>query len=528
MTIRNRTLLIVAATLAALVFVVLVLSQFILVDSYNRLEVQRVDQNLSRVANAIDALFANLRTINRDWSHWDSSYAFAQSRDEDFVEREMPNEILANIATDYVIALNARGEVIAERAIDRLKAVSVDFPPEVREALLVERFSRLSELNDTHEDVVFVKNKPLLVAASNILTSSRQGPSAGKLIFAQRLDDARIADMAAALDLDLQLLLPDLSNAPEGVQARAAQFASLSADNPRLIQPISAERSEGVLRVPDLAGQTAFYLRLVMPRDIVQQGQNTIAVFTAALVVSGFVLGGAILALLELNVLRPLSLLSEDVGRIGAEQVGERVTVRSDDEIGLLAQAVNRMLERLDESRRTIRESEERLRTVVDNAPVLIWTVNKAETITSVQGSSVKALGLDAAQIVNESASAVADRLGLDLATMRQALQGQEGTSAALIGQSQFVTRYQPLRDSRGEVTAVLGVATDVSKSRQSAEEIQDAYRSLEKKHRQLERVQMLIASTLGQIDNALQRTAPRDELRQYVRFARERLDELG
>jgi len=528
MTIRNRTLLIVAATLATLVFIMLALSQFILLDSYNRLEAQRVEQNLTRASNAIDALFMNLRTINRDWSHWDSTYAFARGEDDDFVVREMPDEILANIGVDYALVVNVAGEVMAARAIDRQAAASLDFPPEVRAIMLDERFSRVQGLVDTQEDVALVKDEPLLVAASNILTSRQEGPSAGKVIFAQRLDDARIADMAKSLDLDLSLLLPDLSNAPQDIQARAASLQALSSDEPRLIQALSAERVEGILRVPDLDGETAFYLRLLMPRDIVLQGQNTIAVLTAVLVVSGVVLGGGMLALLEISVLRPLSLLSDDVSRVGAEQVGGRVAVRGDDEISLLAQAINRMLERLDESRRAIRESEERLRTVVDNAPVLIWMASKGETITSLQGSSVQALGLDVDKIVGKSASAVAAQLGLDLAALRQAFQGQEATSAAQLGQSQFVTRYQPIRDSYGAVGAVLGVATDVSKSRQSAEEIQDAYRSLEKKNRQLERVQMLIVSTLGQIDDALQRTAPRDELKQYVRFARERLDDLN
>ena len=528
MNIRKRTLLIVVATLAALIVVVLALSQFVLLDSYNRLERQRVEQNLLRVSNAIDALLMSLRSINRDWSHWDSSYAFARGQDADFVEREMPKEILVNISVDYIMVLDGQGQIIAERAVDRETVTIIEFASEVRAALLNERFRRPNDLQGTNEGIVFAGNEQLLVAASNILTSRLQGPPGGTMIFAQRLDDARVASMAQALDLALERLLPDLSKAPESVQARAAQITSLSADNPRLIQPLSADSIEGILRVADLTGETAFYLRLVMPRDIMQQGQNTITVFTVVLVVSGVVLGGGLLALLELSVLRPLSLLSEDVSHVSAEQAGERVAVRGDDEIGLLAQAINRMLERLDEARRVVRESEERLRSVVDNAPVLIWVVSKDETITSVQGSSAKALGLDTAKVVGKNANVVASALGLDLLALRQALRGQATTSATLIDQSQFVTHYQPLFDSRGEVTVVLGVATDVSKSRQSAEEIQEAYHSLAKKIQQLERVQTLIVSTLGQLDDALQRTAPRDELKQYVRFARERLEDLS
>ncbi|MCS6835261.1 MAG: PAS domain S-box protein [Anaerolineae bacterium] len=527
MTLRNRTLLIVTVTLAVLVIFVLTLSRFVLLESYSRAEAQRTDQNLSRVANAIDAMFVNLRTVNRSWAHWDGSYAFGRGEYEDFVEREWPDEILANISVDYAFAIDAQGEVIAERAINRQTVSSTDFPFEVREALLNERFTRLSDLTETRAGVAFAADDLLLVIASNILTSRLQGPSAGTMIFAQRIDDDRMDDMARALGLELERLLPDLSNAPQDVLARAATIQALSTDNPRLIQAINSEYTEGILRIPDLNGQTAFYVRLLLPRELAVQGQNTITIFTVVLIVSGVVLGGAMLTLLEVNVLRHLSLLSKDVGQISAEKTGERVKVRGDEEISNLSQAINGMLERLDESRRAIRESEERLRTVVDNAPLLLWTVDKNETITSVQGSSVQTLSLDAAQIVGKDASAVADQLGLDLVTMRQALQGQEGTSAAQLGDAQFITQYQPIRNSQGTVTTVIGVATDVSKSRQSAEEIREAYRSLEQKNQQLERVQALIADTLEQLEDALERMAPRDELKQYVRFARERLEDL-
>jgi len=528
MTIRNRTLIIVATTLAALVFILLAMSQFILLDSYSRLEAQRVDQNLTRVSNAVDALFFNLRTINRDWAHWDRSYAFALGQDDLFVEEEMPDEILSNVGADFAVILDAEDAVLVEKAVDRLAVVGLDFPPDARAVLTNDYFTSFANMTDTNEAVVIVEGQPLLVAATSILTSRQQGPVVGALIFGQRLDEARIAEMAESLDLDLALLLPDLSNAPQEVASRIADLQALSSENPRLIQPLNGDLVEGILRVPDLDGQTAFYMRLLMPRDIVQQGQNTIALFTAVLLISGGVLWGAMLGLLEISVLRPLSSLNADVGQVNAERSDQRVLVRGEDEIGHLAQAINRMLERLDDSRRAIRESEERLRTVVDNAPILIWMANKSETITNLQGSSVKALGLNPAQIIGQDAAAVAAQLGLDMAALRQALQGQEASLAAQLGESQFITHYQPIRDSYGAISAVIGVATDVSKSRQSAEEVQDAYRSLEKKNQQLERVQALIESTLAQMEDALQRTAPRDELRQYVRFARERLDDLG
>ena len=97
MSIRRRTVLSVLVVLVLLVGALILLAQFVLGDSYAQLEQARVQQNLLRVDNALEAEYEKLQTLNRDWAHWDTSYAFSQGQDAEFVTRELQDEIMKNI-----------------------------------------------------------------------------------------------------------------------------------------------------------------------------------------------------------------------------------------------------------------------------------------------------------------------------------------------------------------------------------------------------------------------------------------------
>ena len=132
-------------------------------------------------------------------------------------------------------------------------------------------------------------------------------------------------------------------------------------------------------------------------------------------------------------------------------------------------------LEVLRQSEARIRKAEERLRTVVSNAPVVLFAVDREGLILTHEGRGLQTLGLKPGELVGRSvfdAWAEVPQIG---ANIRRALAGEDVDDVVPIGPHVFDTRYTVLRDERGEVVGVIGVATDVSERRALEEQLRQA-----------------------------------------------------
>jgi len=110
-----------------------------------------------------------------------------------------------------------------------------------------------------------------------------------------------------------------------------------------------------------------------------------------------------------------------------------------------------------------LRASEARLRTVVENAPVILFALDTAGVVTLVAGRGLITLGHPAEKIVGHSlfdAGPYARTIG---AYARRALAGETVQAQVAVGDLIFATHYAPIHDSAGAVAGVIGVATDVT-----------------------------------------------------------------
>ena len=125
------------------------------------------------------------------------------------------------------------------------------------------------------------------------------------------------------------------------------------------------------------------------------------------------------------------------------------------------------------ERRRTeeaLRQSEELLRTVVTNAPVVLFSLDSEGIFTLSTGRGLETLGLDPDELAGRSVFDVYAGAPGVLDDVRQALAGEEFVGTSEVGGVVFETWYKPLRGEDGRVKGVIGVATDVTE-RSEAEE---------------------------------------------------------
>ena len=113
-----------------------------------------------------------------------------------------------------------------------------------------------------------------------------------------------------------------------------------------------------------------------------------------------------------------------------------------------------------------VRHTEQRLRHVVSNSPIVLFALDRDGVFTLSEGKALAALGLAPGQVVGQSVFDVYRDHPAIVADVRRALAGEEFSSTVEVGPLAFETRYSPLRDAEGNLAGTIGASTDISERR--------------------------------------------------------------
>ncbi|HYK82679.1 MAG TPA: PAS domain S-box protein [Gemmatimonadales bacterium] len=119
---------------------------------------------------------------------------------------------------------------------------------------------------------------------------------------------------------------------------------------------------------------------------------------------------------------------------------------------------------------RALRESKERLRTVIAGAPLVLFALDREGVFTLVEGKGLDAVGVRPAQLVGRAAAELYAEVPQALADVRRALAGETFSSTVEVYGVVFDVWYTPIRDGAGQVTGVIGVANDITERRRAVE----------------------------------------------------------
>ncbi|MBZ5608580.1 MAG: PAS domain S-box protein [Acidobacteriia bacterium] len=107
--------------------------------------------------------------------------------------------------------------------------------------------------------------------------------------------------------------------------------------------------------------------------------------------------------------------------------------------------------------------SEERLRTVVANAPIVLFALDRSGVFTLSEGKGLSALGVQPGEAVGQSVFDLYRDAPQITSNIRRALAGEAFSATVEVAGLAFESWYSPLRDSSGAVSGMIGVSADIT-----------------------------------------------------------------
>jgi PAS domain S-box-containing protein len=112
---------------------------------------------------------------------------------------------------------------------------------------------------------------------------------------------------------------------------------------------------------------------------------------------------------------------------------------------------------------RALRHAEVRLRTIVEESPIVVFELDRDGIYTVSSGKGLAALGRQEGEAVGKSIYDLYRNYPEVLANIDRCLAGEEFSARIDVGRLSFDAHYTPVRNAQGEVSGLFGVATDIT-----------------------------------------------------------------
>jgi adenylate cyclase len=368
MSLRQKTLILIAILLVGLIGVLSVSLSFILLGSFTRLEEEDTERNVLRVREAINEEVNNLNEAVTDWARWTDTYNYVQGKNPAFETTNLGDSTFTDRKLNFFLILNNRAQKIFAKGFDLQKEEYIEIPETLQKqvqkgSLLVNHQEILSQVKGIFllgEDILMISSQP-------IVTSENQGPIQGSLIMGRYLNDIKKEELAKRTKLELDIFLLEDKELNDNLKKIKEELEYLSKQKiegeevPIITQPLDGELISGYTLIRDINGDPALLLEITLKRDIYQQGKTSLIYLLGSLSVVGIIFCISTLLLLERLVLLRLSNLSSDVKNVGkSSNLALRVNVSGKDELSNLGNVINEMLDIIEEGRKIIAEEQEK------------------------------------------------------------------------------------------------------------------------------------------------------------------------
>ena len=347
LSIRSKIVISILILASILTFLIYIISNKIILNSYITLQNDVVSINIKRVNFALNNLKETQITKSKDWAFWDSSYAFIKDHNKEYIDDNLQTISLVNLNVNFMAFIDKDGNIIFDKAINLQNGEEIN--SEALMSFLVKQTKYINHPSANSLDTVvsgFMKtpNGLAFVSSANILSTEGKGPVNGVLILGNFLDEnvtKRIGD---------SIFYPVTVNDYNGSLTDDMLIAQkiLSANTKSFIYNLPDGNVAGYSLIYDLDNNPIAIAKIVLPRDFYNKGRNSFNIFTGMIFGVGLSAGFVILLLLEKLILRRFVRLNDEILEISkAKDLTRRIKIDKNDEIGNLTNVINKMLSEL-------------------------------------------------------------------------------------------------------------------------------------------------------------------------------------
>jgi PAS domain S-box-containing protein len=134
-------------------------------------------------------------------------------------------------------------------------------------------------------------------------------------------------------------------------------------------------------------------------------------------------------------------------------------------------------------------QTQHHLQSVLNHAPLILWSVDRHGLYTLSEGKGLEVLGLKPGEIVGQSHYALYQKAPDLVAHVKRALQGEAFTAEAERQGHWYETHYTPVKDEGGTITDMVGVSIDITERKKAEEERRQLIQRLQAERALLEEV---------------------------------------
>jgi sensor domain CHASE-containing protein len=261
MTLRQKTLLSISLAFLALIAVLYVALSHILLNGYAAVEEASARDNVQRVRRVLDADIETLDRVASDWGGWNDTYTFVQGKNSGYKDVELNDETLAQLVINAVVFVNNAGRIVYATGFDSETSKKAPVPQGLRKHLAPGSWLlRHPDIGSAKTGILALPEGPMMVASRPILTSNKQGPIQGTILFGRFLNEAELQRLSELTHFAVSVEMLNGSRSPVSVNTVVAR-------------PLSEETLGGYTLVNDVYNKPALLLHVEMPRDIYRQGK---------------------------------------------------------------------------------------------------------------------------------------------------------------------------------------------------------------------------------------------------------------
>jgi PAS domain S-box-containing protein len=164
---------------------------------------------------------------------------------------------------------------------------------------------------------------------------------------------------------------------------------------------------------------------------------------------------------------------------LGVSRARARAAAASTAELDRKQAMFRDELEQRLQVQRQLRESEARVRAIIDSAPIVLFAIDRSGAITFSAGVGPDPLGKKPGEAVGWSATDLFVEHPRVVEGIRQALSGIDGRAELTQGERTFSFSLAPFRDAAGNTTGAIVVAIDVTEGRRTEAALRQSLETL-------------------------------------------------